>query len=86
MPDHSPHPSALPPSVLDELRWRGLVAQATDEFELATALAAGPITFYAGFDPTAASLHIGNLVQLLTMRRIQQAGHLPLGLVGERPA
>ena len=71
-----------PPSVLDELRWRGLIAQSTDEVALATALAGGPITFYAGFDPTAPSLHMGNLVQLLTMRRIQDAGHRPLGLVG----
>jgi tyrosyl-tRNA synthetase len=68
--------------VLDELRWRGLIAQSTDELELATALANGPITFYGGFDPTAKSLHIGNLVLLLTMRRIQEAGHFPLGLVG----
>jgi tyrosyl-tRNA synthetase len=72
----------LPPSVLDDLRWRGLIALCTDEFSLATALAGGPITFYAGFDPTAPSLHIGNLVQLLTMRRIQNGGHFPLGLVG----
>lgn len=71
-----------PPSVLDELRWRGLIAQSTDEVALATALAGEPITFYAGFDPTAPSLHMGNLVQLLTMRRIQDAGHRPLGLVG----
>jgi len=71
-----------PPSVLDDLRWRGLIALCTDEFSLATALAGGPITFYAGFDPTAPSLHIGNLVQLLTMRRIQNGGHRPLGLVG----
>lgn len=69
-------------SVLDDLRWRGLIAQSTDEPELASALAAGPVTFYGGFDPTARSLHIGNLVLLLTMRRIQEAGHLPLGLVG----
>ncbi len=82
MPDENPT-SALPPaSVLDDLRWRGLIAQSTDEFELATALAGDPITFYGGFDPTARSLHIGNLVLLLTMRRIQEAGHLPLGLVG----
>jgi tyrosyl-tRNA synthetase len=71
-----------PASVLDDLRWRGLIAQSTDEQELAAAMAAGPITFYGGFDPTAKSLHIGNLVLLLTMRRLQEAGHLPLGLVG----
>ena len=69
-------------SVLAALHRRGLIAQLTDEDALAAALAAGPITFYAGFDPTAPSLHIGNLVQLLTMRRIQDAGHRPLGLVG----
>lgn len=68
--------------VLDELHWRGLVALSTDEEALRTAFAAGPVTFYCGFDPTAPSLHMGNLVQLLTMRRLQQAGHLPLALVG----
>ncbi|MTD14012.1 tyrosine--tRNA ligase [Nakamurella sp. YIM 132087] len=86
MSDLIPGPTAdtpvAPASVLDDLRARRLVAQSTDEFALATALAGDPITFYAGFDPTAPSLHIGNLVQLLTMRRIQEAGHLPLGLVG----
>ncbi len=68
--------------VLDELKWRGLVALSTDEQELRKALASGPITFYCGFDPTAASLHLGNLVQLLTMRRLQIAGHRPLALIG----
>lgn len=67
--------------VLDELKWRGLVALSTDEDELRKALS-GQITFYCGFDPTAPSLHLGNLVQLLTMRRLQLAGHLPLALVG----
>lgn len=67
--------------VLDELKWRGLVALSTDEEELRKALS-GQITFYCGFDPTAPSLHLGNLVQLLTMRRLQLAGHLPLALVG----
>ena len=67
--------------VLDELKWRGLVALSTDEGELREALN-GQITFYCGFDPTAPSLHLGNLVQLLTMRRLQLAGHLPLALVG----
>jgi tyrosyl-tRNA synthetase len=66
----------------DEVKWRGLVALSTDEEALQAALAAGPITFYVGFDPTASSLHIGNLVQLLTARRIQEAGHRPLILVG----
>ena len=82
MPDQTAATLQPPASVLDDLRWRGLIAQSTDEFELATALSAGPVTFYGGFDPTARSLHIGNLVLLLTMRRIQDAGHLPLGLVG----
>jgi tyrosyl-tRNA synthetase len=69
-------------TVLDELYWRGLVALSTDEEGLRAALAAGPVTYYCGFDPTAPSLHIGNLVQILTLRRLQQAGHLPLALVG----
>ncbi len=69
-------------NVLDELKWRGLVALSTDEQELRKALTSGPITFYCGFDPTAASLHLGNLVQLLTMRRLQLAGHRPLALIG----
>ena len=67
--------------ILDELKWRGLVAISTDEQELRAALD-GQITFYCGFDPTAPSLHLGNLVQLLTMRRLQLAGHLPLALIG----
>ncbi|PZR55484.1 tyrosine--tRNA ligase [Xylanimonas oleitrophica] len=68
--------------VLDELHWRGLVAQTTDEAALRSALAEGPITYYAGFDPTAQSLHVGHMVQLLNMRRLQLAGHRPLALVG----
>jgi len=67
--------------VLDELNWRGLVSLSTDAEALRTALSE-PITFYCGFDPTAPSLHLGNLVQLLTMRRLQLAGHHPLALVG----
>jgi tyrosyl-tRNA synthetase len=67
--------------VLDELNWRGLVALSTDAAALKEALNE-PITFYCGFDPTAPSLHLGNLVQLLTMRRLQLAGHHPLALVG----
>ena len=69
-------------SLWDELQWRGLVALSTDEVELKAALSGGPITYYCGFDPTAASLHLGNLVQLLTLRRIQLAGHNPLLLIG----
>jgi len=68
--------------ILDELRWRGLVAQSTDDTALREALAAGPVTYYCGFDPTAPSLHMGHLVQLLTMRRLQDAGHRPIALVG----
>lgn len=67
--------------ILDELKWRGLVALSTDEQELRAALD-GQITYYCGFDPTAPSLHLGNLVQLLTMRRLQLAGHKPLALIG----
>ena len=67
--------------ILDELKWRGLVALSTDEQELRAALD-GQITYYCGFDPTAPSLHLGNLVQLLTMRRLQLAGHKPLCLIG----
>ena len=68
--------------ILDDLEWRGLVAHSTDPEALATALVAGPVTFYCGFDPTAPSLHFGNLVQLVTMRRLQQAGHRPIAVVG----
>jgi tyrosyl-tRNA synthetase len=62
--------------------WRGLVHVSTDQQELKRLLGGAPITYYCGFDPTAASLHLGNLVQLLVMRRLQLAGHRPLGLVG----
>ena len=68
--------------ILDELRWRGVLAQSTDEDALREALSGGPVTLYCGFDPTAPSLHIGNLVQILVLRRLQDAGHRPLGLVG----
>lgn len=68
--------------IVDELKWRGLFSQSTDEEALRKALADGPVTFYCGFDPTAASLHVGHLVQVLTVRRLQQAGHRPLALVG----
>ncbi|MEV7276267.1 tyrosine--tRNA ligase [Streptomyces sp. NPDC093111] len=68
--------------IVDELKWRGLFAQSTDEEALRKALADGPVTFYCGFDPTAASLHVGHLVQVLTVRRLQRAGHRPLALVG----
>jgi len=68
--------------ILDELEWRGLIAQTTDLDALRDALSAGPVSLYCGFDPTAPSLHIGNLVQILTVRRLQDAGHVPFGLVG----
>ncbi|WP_104162357.1 tyrosine--tRNA ligase [Cryobacterium sp. N22] len=68
--------------VWEEISWRGLVHVSTDESALRALLAGDPITYYCGFDPTAASLHLGNLVQLLLMRRLQLAGHRPLGLVG----
>jgi tyrosyl-tRNA synthetase len=69
-------------SLFDELNWRGLISQSTDRDQLADALNGGPITYYCGFDPTAASLHIGNLVQLINMRHLQEAGHHPIALVG----
>lgn len=69
-------------SVLDELEWRGLISQSTDRERLADALNGDPITYYCGFDPTAPSLHIGNLVQLIIMRHLQAAGHHPIALVG----
>jgi tyrosyl-tRNA synthetase len=69
-------------SLLDELQWRGLVQDSTDLDELRKHLAAGPVTFYVGFDPTGASLHIGHLMQVITARRFQLAGLRPLLLVG----
>ena len=75
--------------VLEDLRWRGLVAQSTDEHALAAALAASPVTLYCGFDPTAASLHFGNFVQLIVLRKLQRAGHRVIcwsaatGLIGD---
>ncbi len=68
--------------VLDELHWRGLVAQTTDEAALRDALSEGQVTYYTGFDPTAQSLHVGHMVQLLNMRRMQLGGNKPLALVG----
>ena len=69
-------------AVLDELKWRGLLVESTDEQALVSHLAAGPVTFYVGFDPTAPSLHFGNLVQLMVARALQRAGNHPLILVG----
>ena len=72
----------IDPSLLDDLEWRGLIAHSTDLDALREALSQGPVRFYVGFDPTAPSLHMGNLVQILTARRLQQAGHMPYALVG----
>jgi len=68
--------------IIGELGWRGLLADTTDLDELRKALNSSQVTYYAGFDPTAAGLHIGHLALLLTMRRLQLAGHRPVGLVG----
>ena len=78
----SPLPVTSPMHVLDDLEARGLLAHTTDRDAMRSELSSGPLTFYVGFDPTAPSLQIGNLVQLLTARRLQQAGHRPLVLVG----
>ena len=69
-------------SLWDELQWRGLIHVSTDPDQLSALLASPPVTYYCGFDPTAPSLHLGNLVQLLVLRRLQLAGHRPLALVG----
>ena len=69
-------------NILDELEWRGLIAQSTDRDALGDQLTAGPVTVYSGFDPTAPSLHAGHLIPLLTLRRFQQAGHRPIVLAG----
>ncbi|HEU5475139.1 MAG TPA: tyrosine--tRNA ligase [Actinophytocola sp.] len=68
--------------ILDELAWRGLIAQSTDQDALGRDLNAGPVTLYAGFDPTGPSLHAGHMVPLLGLRRFQRAGHRPIVLAG----
>ena len=68
--------------ILDELTWRGLIAQSTDLDALRRDLDTGPITLYAGFDPTGPSLHAGHLVPLLALKRFQRAGHRPIVLAG----
>jgi tyrosyl-tRNA synthetase len=68
--------------ILDELEWRGLLAHSTDLGALRAEMDEGPMRFYVGFDPTAPSLHLGNLVQIVTARRLQDAGHVPYALVG----
>ena len=72
----------MPEDIIDELTWRGLVAQTTDEAALRKDLADGPMTLYCGFDPTAPSLHVGSLVPLLALRRFQLQGHRPIALAG----
>lgn len=72
----------IDPTLLDDLEWRGLIAHSTDLDALREALAGGSVRFYVGFDPTAPSLHMGNLVQILTAKRLQDAGHTPYALVG----
>ncbi len=68
--------------VFEELSWRGLIAHSTDADALRAHLDAGPVTFYVGFDPTAPSIHMGNLVQIMVARALQRAGHRPILLVG----
>jgi tyrosyl-tRNA synthetase len=69
-------------TILDELRWRGMLADCTDLEALTQRLAQGPVTLYCGFDPTADSLHVGNLVPLFALRRFQLHGHKPIALAG----
>jgi tyrosyl-tRNA synthetase len=76
------HDEAMTSQLLADLEWRGLIAQTTDREELTKDLNSKPVKFYIGFDPTAPSLHVGNLVVILVMRRFQLAGHLPIALVG----
>src|SRR5271165_5487024 len=69
-------------NILEEFQWRGLLADCTDAQELVKRVSAEPITVYCGFDPTADSLHVGNLVPLLALRRFQLLGHCPIPLAG----
>src|SRR5881227_1291346 len=69
-------------NIHEELEWRGLIADSTDTTELTKRLSSGPIVLYCGFDPTADSLHVGNLVPLLALRRFQLFGHHPIALAG----
>ena len=69
-------------NVYDTLKERGFIAQMTNDDELRAALAGPPVTFYIGFDSTAASLHAGSLVPIMAMMHLQQAGHLPIVVVG----
>jgi len=79
---HRPAPTGGDQTSLEELRSRELIANCSNESQLRRALASGPKVLYCGFDPTAESLHIGNLLQLITLRRFQQAGHIPIVLIG----
>ena len=78
----SPLPSPLSSDVIAELSWRGLINQTTDDANLPKLLAEKPRTVYAGFDPTADSLHVGHLMALMILRRFQKAGHRPIAVVG----
>src|SRR2546427_4587382 len=69
-------------NIIEDLQWRGMIADCTDTERLQKRLQAGPITLYAGFDPTADSLHVGNLVPLFALRRFQLYGHHPIALAG----
>lgn len=73
---------AIDPNLLEDLTARGLIQDSTDRERLASRLAEGPITVYVGFDPTAASLHVGNMIGLMTLRRFQDAGHKVISLAG----
>jgi tyrosyl-tRNA synthetase len=75
-------PSEPAQGVLADLAWRGLIADVTDREGLARRLASGPISLYCGFDPTADSLHVGNLLPLFMLRRFQLEGHRPIALAG----
>src|SRR6187200_1117956 len=83
-PSPDPGGSTVDPDlhVLDDLEWRGLIAHSTDLDALRAEMDERPVRFYVGFDPTAPSLHMGNLLQILTARRLQEAGHVPYLLVG----
>ncbi len=73
---------SVDPQLLDDLEWRGLIAHSTDREALGEALSSSSVRFYVGFDPTAPSLHMGNLLQIVTAQRLQRAGHTPFVLVG----
>lgn len=74
--------SVVTNNILDELQWRGLIAQSTDLDALRAHLDEGAVSLYCGFDPTGPSLHAGHLIPLLTLRRFQLAGHRPIVLAG----